>query len=134
MSWRGDNLGQWVAYTPTITASTTNPGLGAGGAIAGAYATLNGGKTVVWRVRIDSGTSPTAGSGTYRISLPVAPAASAVGLGTVFITDAITTGAVTYDGTGANMYGTNPNAIVGSAAYNLATGRSYILFGTYEAA
>ena len=55
-------------YTPTLTA-TSNPNLGTGGTILGRYTLWNG----VWctvRIGIQWGTSGTAGSGQYLISLP----------------------------------------------------------------
>lgn len=60
----------WVSYTPTLTASTTNPTLGTGSAAVGSYVKF--GKTVIGQVSIIFGTSgANAGSGTYYISLPI---------------------------------------------------------------
>lgn len=60
----------WTAYTPTLTASTTNPTMGTGSSRVGAYQQV--GKTVHVRVAVVFGTSgAAAGSGTYRVSLPV---------------------------------------------------------------
>ncbi|WP_263732553.1 hypothetical protein [Cellulomonas sp. SG140] len=62
----------WSSYTPTLTASTTNPSLGTGASVAGAYKMLDP-KTCAWRVSISAGSSGvTVGSGTYYISVPVA--------------------------------------------------------------
>lgn len=62
----------WTSYTPTLTASTTNPTLGSGSTQAGAYTRI--GRIIIGRARIQFGTSGVAvGSGTYRISIPVAP-------------------------------------------------------------
>lgn len=64
--------GDWASYTPALTASTTSPTLGTGSFVSGAY--MKVGRTIIGRARIQFGTSGTAaGSGTYRISLPVAP-------------------------------------------------------------
>jgi hypothetical protein len=66
----GTSLGAWTSYTPTLTASTTNPNLGSTGSTTGAYCRI--GKLVVFRVRISfGGTGVNAGSGYYRVALPV---------------------------------------------------------------
>lgn len=70
----------WTAYTPTLTAATTNPTLGSG-SVTGAY--RQRGKTVQGRVRVAFGTSFTAGSGTYYISLPATPAAAHANLSAI---------------------------------------------------
>lgn len=69
-SW--DVLGSTFSstYTPALTGSTTNPNLGTGGVIQGRYTLWNGHWCTV-RVSLQWGTSGTAGSGQYLISLPV---------------------------------------------------------------
>jgi len=87
MAWETDTerytsynatLGAWVTlaqmltgtYTATLTASTTNPTLGTGGAAEGRYA-LFAGKWCAIRGTVKFGTSGTsAGSGQYFIALP----------------------------------------------------------------
>jgi hypothetical protein len=65
-------LGAWQAYTPALTADTTNPTLGTGSEVTGRYVQL--GKLVIGEARIIFGTSgAAAGSGAYRVSLPVSP-------------------------------------------------------------
>lgn len=60
----------WTSYTPTLTATTSNPTLGSGSTRSGAY--MQVGKMVTVRATVKFGTSGTAaGSGTYEISLPV---------------------------------------------------------------
>jgi hypothetical protein len=60
----------WTAYTPSLTAVSSNPVLGSGATIAGRY--MRVGRTVTVQVNIRFGTSGTgAGSGFYEISLPV---------------------------------------------------------------
>jgi hypothetical protein len=59
----------WQSYTPTLTASVTNPGLGTGGSATGRWA--QDAKTVTASGVIHFGTGATFGSGTYSISLPV---------------------------------------------------------------
>ena len=56
----------WTAYTPTLTASTTNP---TGWTQTGYY--MQAGKLVHVKGTLTAGGAMTAGSGTYRIALPV---------------------------------------------------------------
>jgi hypothetical protein len=58
----------WTSYTPTWSASTTNPTLG-NGTMVGFYDQV--GKTVDFVMRITFGTTTTAGTGNYTFSLPV---------------------------------------------------------------
>ncbi len=59
----------FVAYTPALTATTTNPTLGTGSVATGRY--FQFGKFVIANFAIKFGTSGTnAGSGAYRVSLP----------------------------------------------------------------
>ena len=63
--------GAWTGYTPTLTASTTNPTLGTGGSASGRYSQI--GKIVFGYGALIFGTSGVAaGTGTYYVSLPVA--------------------------------------------------------------
>lgn len=62
----------WTPYTPTLTASSSNPTLGSGSSVEGGWTRI--GRTIFGRAQIVFGTSGTAaGSGTYQISIPVAP-------------------------------------------------------------
>ena len=64
----------WNTYTPTLTASTSNPTLGTGSSVAGEWRYLDNGDWVMAQGKIIFGTSGVAvGSGTYRVSLPVTP-------------------------------------------------------------
>ena len=66
-------IGAWRSWTPTLTASTTNPTLGANSTAAGIYVKV--GRLIVAQFAIQFGTSGTnAGSGFYRINLPVTAA------------------------------------------------------------
>jgi hypothetical protein len=56
----------WLSYTPTLTAVTTNP---TGWTQTGQYTQY--GKLVIAKFRLAAGGSMTAGSGGYRIALPV---------------------------------------------------------------
>jgi len=63
----------WTAWTPVLTAATTNPNIGSTGQIDGYYSKQ--GRIVAWNARITTGgTGIAAGSGQYFLSLPVAPA------------------------------------------------------------
>lgn len=73
---RGGNLtavdliltgGAWTGYTPTLTATTTNPTIG-NGSIIGRYKQY--GKLVVFDLEFVFGSTSTAGSGNYSFSLP----------------------------------------------------------------
>lgn len=60
----------WTTWTPALTASTSSPTLGTGSSATGYYNQM--GKVVVYWARIQFGTSgEAAGSGDYRVSLPV---------------------------------------------------------------
>ena len=57
----------FVSYTPTLTASTTNP---TGWTQTGYYTQV--GKLVLVKFKLTAGASMTAGTGAYRMALPVA--------------------------------------------------------------
>lgn len=59
--------GVWTAYTPVLTAATTNPTIG-NGSIIGRYALY--GKTVHFAMEFVFGSTSTAGSGAWSFSLP----------------------------------------------------------------
>lgn len=97
----------YSAYTPTLTAASVNPTLGTGGSAAGRYAQT--GKIVNAAGTITFGSSGTnAGSGEYRIALPVTQPAS-IGsnvLGTVILFDSSATrfyGATAYKSSTTQM-------------------------------
>ena len=60
----GGSFGAWAAFTPTWTASTTNPTIG-NGTLLGRY--LIEGKRMHFSIYIKFGSTTTAGSGTYTI-------------------------------------------------------------------
>lgn len=59
----------WTTFTPTWTATTTNPVLN-NGTITGHYAQIN--KTVLFWIKLTVGSTTTVGSGIYQLTLPVA--------------------------------------------------------------
>lgn len=78
------NPAAWSSYTPTLTASTTNP---TGWTQTGYY--IQSGKLITAQFSVVAGASMTAGSGQYRIALPTAARAvlSAVPCGTLELFD-----------------------------------------------
>jgi hypothetical protein len=58
----------WTAYTPTLDSSGTTD-FGTGGSITGTYKAI--GKTVFFNIRMVIGTSPSFGTGVFKISLPI---------------------------------------------------------------
>lgn len=70
----------WTAYTPVLTAATTNPNLGTTPIRNAAY--LIQGKLLFWRAILQSeGTGVSAGSGAYALAPPIAPTGSFAILG-----------------------------------------------------
>lgn len=67
----GTGTGVWTTYSPTWTASPVAPSTG-NGALTGAYMTF--GKTCVFRINLQCGTSTNGGVGAITFSLPVASA------------------------------------------------------------
>lgn len=63
------NTPSWTTFTPSWTASVTNPVI-ANGTLTGAWRYLDTRSVMVWFV-IRPGSSTTFGSGGYRVSLPV---------------------------------------------------------------
>ena len=74
-----DDLGKWQSYTPTWTASTTNPTLG-NGILNGRYTQV--GKLVTCNLYLQMGSTTTYGSGAWSFSLPkTAASVSTPGIG-----------------------------------------------------
>lgn len=71
----GGGFGPWTSFTPALHATSTDPDLGTSPTQAGRYRT--DGTTVEFECRIQFGSSPSAGSGTYRIATPGATTHSA---------------------------------------------------------
>ncbi|MFF8953894.1 hypothetical protein ACF09I_34610 [Streptomyces sp. NPDC014940] len=68
-------LGAWTTYTPTWTASTTNPVLG-NGSLIGRYMKI--GRIVLAEIYLNFGSTTTYGAGTYLFSAPATMANSGV--------------------------------------------------------
>lgn len=68
-----NGVGNWTSYTPVLTATVTNPTLGTGSVVSAAYARVK--NLIIYRYFIQFGTSGVnAGSGEYKVSLPVTSA------------------------------------------------------------
>jgi hypothetical protein len=102
----------WSTWTPAVTATSVSPTLGTGPVQDGRYRQL--GKLVIARATLKFGTSPTAGTGQYQVSLPVtarnAITSSRIGTADLFDSSAGATwvGFATIngtDGTKATIYG-----------------------------
>lgn len=78
--------GAWTAYTPTLTAVTTNPTLGTGGSATGRHVRI-GNLMEVHATVVFGSSGVAAGSGAYRVALPVATQAAATILGTGMLYD-----------------------------------------------
>jgi hypothetical protein len=79
-------IGAWRSWTPSLTASTTNPTLGTASRAEGIYVKV--GRLVVANFVIEFGTSGTnAGSGFYRINLPVNAAQQLTNVGDYVLGD-----------------------------------------------
>ena len=129
----------WETYTPTLTASTTNPTLGSGSTATGRYARIN--KTVFYYAEFAFGTGANAGSGSYRVSLPITAlnALNVVGSGWLYDSSAnrletcvVRLGATTY----AWLYATATNTYQTQNAqpWTWAQGDAINFFIVYEAA
>ena len=139
----------WTSYTPSWTASGTAPAIG-NGTLSGAYQQF--GKTVHFKIAMQTGSTTTYGTNSYRWTLPVAMAAPST------IEDLSTIGTFKIDRLSvANLYGwvvkrsaittyielfylTNVGASIASAGiahnapYTWSTGDKFLIQGTYEAA
>ena len=67
----------WQSYTPTWTASTTNPSIG-NGTLSGRYIQI--GKLVYCQFKMVAGSTTTFGSGEWRFSYPISPNTSYIDL------------------------------------------------------
>lgn len=133
----------WTAYTPTLTASTTNPSLGTGPTQLGRFTRI--GRTVIGTAKLKFGTSPSAGSGFYRVSLPFTPPSSVdpsepIGGGYVYDSsaDALTTVQffVQNATTTTVMFFTGPTGayfVTGAIPFTFAASDQIVVHFTYEA-
>jgi len=78
------NGGTWTSYTPSWTATTTNPVLG-NGSLAGRYSRV--GAMVEFAIKVTAGSTTTFGSGPWSFSLPFAAASVIDMIGNVMVGD-----------------------------------------------
>jgi hypothetical protein len=134
-------FGAWTAYTPTWTASTTNPVLN-DGTLTGRY--MKVGRTVYAEVVLTCGSSTTYGTGAWSFSLPATAASagfSALGSARMISTDtwhgqvSINSGATTFQVTfpTSSTNTRSANASQGTPA-TLASTHSIRAFFQYESA
>jgi len=128
--------GAWTSYTPTWTASVTNPVLG-DGTIDGRYKQF--GKIVHFYINILMGSTTTFGTGDWRVSLPVASQNNFNVIANVMYLDNTTQwyegsalNAFTGSTTTLTMYYTNTTAS-NITPFNWAAGDYLVITGTYEA-
>lgn len=134
-----DNLavigGAWTSYTPTWTASTTNPVLN-NGTLVGRYKKID--KTVYFTVDLTIGSTTTLGSGTYIFSLPTAAVrgvemAIDCTLSLVHSTTRNAGGGILVNTTQVRLMQAS-GQVTDSSPFAWATGDVISLAGTYEAA
>lgn len=128
--------GDWTAYTPVLTASTTNPSIG-NGSITGAYSQV--GKTVNFSIDLRIGSTTTRGVGRWYLSLPVVPNArlQTVGLYMYVVGVAEYVGQAKIEGGKINNMqistSTHSQALSHSVPASLTAGSPILITGVYEA-
>lgn len=132
----------WTAYTPTWTASV-NPALGNGSFTGSAYAQVN--KLIFFRIVLTMGTTTTYGTGTWLLTLPVAPINAGV---MTFAGNALNSGVgyfpcrMTVEGglaagqilTPATTAGNADRGVSGTVPFTWGTVDSLTIIGSYQAA
>ena len=97
LAWTGN----WISYTPTWTAATTNPTIG-NGQITGGYRRI-GGQVDFW-LKLIPGTTTTFGVGAYRLGIPVTSIEGGFNMGyNVALVDQGTAWYENYFGQGASL-------------------------------
>jgi hypothetical protein len=129
----------WETYTPTLTASTTNPTLGTGSSVSGRYGQVN--KIVCGQGQINFGSAGVvAGSGFYFVSLPITAQSSGKVIGQFQFYDAsasaVYIGTLISDTTTRSlMYYNNPASVTTNAAPFVWAANDFIRYTfQYEAA
>ncbi len=131
----------WTSYTPTWTASTSNPVIG-NGSISGRYRRALNSDLVQFQLRILMGGSTTYGTGIYRVTYPSSPAPSATALNflapTGYAYDSSSGGTYTIVGKSESTYmvigSGNGNVATPTAPFTWASGDILVLNGFYEPA
>jgi hypothetical protein len=133
-------FGAMDSYTPSWTASSSNPSLG-NGTLLGAYTQV--GKSVWFRVLLTTGSTTTYGSGAWRFSLPVTATGVLSGAG------GDVGGAACYDDSGAlrrfrhvylaattyvSLADDDGTLVAATVPFTWATGDTLSIHGWFEAA
>ena len=134
----------WESYTPALTATTTNPTLGTGSSLGGAYARIQT-MVVGWAYFAFGSSGTSNGSGDYRVSLPVTAKTSSnsgIIMGPVWMYDSSATAG--FDGIGQLItsttmgilkgVGTSPITINATNPFTWAANDQIRVFFIYEAA
>lgn len=130
----------WTSYSPTWASSGTAPSLG-NGTLTGAYQQL--GKTVHFSIKLVAGNTTTFGTGSYSLTLPVAPAnkgrtavtatLSDISAGNVYVAAlyflSTTSGSLVTIGTSGLVA-----PVTNTAPFTWANTDEIVVSGTYEAA
>jgi hypothetical protein len=126
----------WTAYTPVLTATTTNPVLGTGGTIVGKWKRI--GKTVLFRIEITFGSAGVnAGNGTYTITLPTNATRTNLPVGLAFLRPAagFNVNAAVTSAVGSIQLASDAGAVVTHAVpWAWAANYQINIEGAYEAA
>lgn len=122
------NDAEWTTYTPTWTASSSNPSIG-NGTLAGLYRRPEGSNLVHTRIRIAAGSTTTFGSGFWSVSLGIAPSTASQndGVEVAVVVDDSTGN--TYPCTGRIFAG---NLVIGTPSGPLITGTAPMTWATSD--
>lgn len=122
-------------WTPALTASGGSPTAGTGATVIGQYAYRPGG-WLRWKVHIIHGTSPSWGTGTLSISLPVAPAANENHIGAGRLVDSGTANYARHciwdSGTTFQMISEGGTAVGGTTPFTVAVNDVISVGGEYR--
>lgn len=131
--------GAWSTFTPTWTATTTNPGIG-NGTLVGRYRQT--GKTVDFYIGLLMGSTTTYGSGAWLFALPSAPLSALRWPAQVVAFDASAgqqfAGPAAWVSSLSRLApntGVSPTAsVLSTSPFTWATSDTLVITGTYEAA
>ena len=128
--------GEWSDYSPSWTASVSNPSIGDGSIVGRFY---QFGKTVQVYIKITVGSTTALGSGAWRLSLPISAQNNYNSIFNAVLSD---NGSRWYQATAFNGYDANPNYVTlyysdapvnDTAPFTWTNGDSFVITGTYEA-
>ncbi|MGW7350937.1 hypothetical protein [Streptomyces sp. NPDC054784] len=113
----------WTTYTPTWTASGTNPTLG-NATLVGRLQKL--GRTVVCHINLTVGSTTSVGSGNYSFALP----AQAANAGCTYVGSAHLLGTGTGSARWGGQFVVSPNAVTGAAFFPTSTSNNALSWMT----